>query len=118
MRSYAEWRALLAAERLPCAVVDLDAFDRNLAAIAAIAGGRPVRLATKSLRVVDLVARALKPGGPFRGLLCYSPEEAAFLNASGFDDLLVAYPTLRASDLAHLRALHERGVTVRLVVDG
>ena len=54
---------------------------------------------------------------PYRGLLCYAAEEASFLHQEGFDDLMVAYPTFQSSDLATLRDLHERGASVKAVVD-
>ena len=41
----------------PYGVVDLDAFDRNAASLEARAGGTPLRVATKSLRIGALVDR-------------------------------------------------------------
>jgi D-serine deaminase-like pyridoxal phosphate-dependent protein len=69
------------------------------------------------VRVPALIARVLKHGPPYRGLMCYSAEEAELLRSQGFDDLLVAYPTVRASDLAALRRLHENGARVVATVD-
>jgi D-serine deaminase-like pyridoxal phosphate-dependent protein len=43
----------------PLAVVDLDAFDANAADLARRAGGKPIRVASKSLRVPALIERAL-----------------------------------------------------------
>jgi D-serine deaminase-like pyridoxal phosphate-dependent protein len=115
---FARLREAVKGENLPAAIVDLDAFDRNAAALALAAAGKPVRLATKSLRVPELISRALRSSPLFRGLLCYSAQEARFLASKGFDDLLVAYPTLQRSDLAALREIHESGKTISLVVDG
>lgn len=111
--------AILRDERLPAVVVDLDAFDHNVAHAAGIVApsGLGLRLATKSVRVVALIRRALESGAPYRGLMCFSAEEARFLAGEGFDDLLVAYPTLQRVDLVALRELHEGGTTVWLVVD-
>ncbi|MDP7114710.1 MAG: alanine racemase, partial [Myxococcota bacterium] len=111
--------AILRDERLPAVVVDLDAFDRNVAHAAGIVApsGLSLRLATKSVRVPALIRRALDAGDPYRGLMCFSAEEAHFLADQGFDDLLVAYPTLQRSDLDALRELHEAGKVVWLVVD-
>jgi D-serine deaminase-like pyridoxal phosphate-dependent protein len=106
-------------ERLPAALVDLEAFDRNARMLASIAAasGKTIRIATKSLRVPSLIRRALESHPAYRGLMCYSAEEALFLHELGFDDLLVAYPTLRPSDLQALRAIHDRGAKASLVVD-
>lgn len=113
------WREVLAQERLPAAVVDLDAFDRNAAALEAMVApsGRPIRLATKSVRVPALIRRVLDRGSAWQGLMCFCSGEATLLAAEGFDDLLVAYPTLQEAELAELRELHEAGTTVALVVD-
>lgn len=119
--SYDQWRRVLVAEPLPAVVVDLAAFDRNVAAIAAMLGEGEIRhtlrIATKSIRVPELTRRILAFGPPYQGLMCYAAAEAALLAELDFDDFLVAYPTVQASDLAALRSLHESGKTVRLVVD-
>ena len=104
-------------ERLPAAFVDLDAFDRNVAHVAELAGEQPVRVATKSLRVPALIRRVMDSSETYRGLMCFTVEEAAFLYGEGFDDLLIAYPTVQSSDMALLRELHEAGADVKLMVD-
>jgi len=111
--------SILRDERLPAVLVDLDAFERNVAHAAGYVseGGLALRLATKSVRVPALIRRVLDTGAPFSGLMCYSAEEAGFLAEQGFDDLLVAYPTLQRSDLLALREVHESGRTAWLMVD-
>ena len=42
----------------PLVVVDLDAFDANAADLARRAGGKSIRIASKSLRVPALIERA------------------------------------------------------------
>ena len=90
----------------PLAIVDLGAFDRNAADMTRRAAGRPIRVATKSLRCRYLIERALATPG-YRGVMCYSLPEALWLHAMGTsDDLLVAYPTV---DRRALRALAADG---------
>jgi len=91
----------------PFAVVDLDAFDANLEDLLRRANGKPLRLASKSLRVRDLQARAL--AGGFRGMLCFTLPEALWLASLGHTDLVVGYPTV---DRAALRQLSDHDVTV------
>lgn len=121
-KSYATWCRILTGERYPAAVVDLDAFDANVALVARVLRERGhnhrLRLATKSIRVPELIRRVLAFGPPYQGLMCYAVEEAEFLASQGFDDLLIAYPTVQPCDLTGLRRLHESGTTVRLMVDG
>ena len=84
----------------PFAVVDLDAFDANLVDLMRRANGKPLRLASKSLRVRDLEDRALRGG--FRGMLCFTLPEALWLASLGHTDLVVGYPTV---DRAAVRQL-------------
>jgi D-serine deaminase-like pyridoxal phosphate-dependent protein len=115
-----DFRDLLAGERLPAALVDLDALDRNVDRVRArvAGGGRFVRVASKSVRHRGLLRRILDRGGElFRGLLCFAAEEAAWLAQGGFDDLLVAYPTVQSAALDAVAAEVRRGRTIRCVVD-
>lgn len=114
----------IADERLPAAVVDLDAFDRNVARFVALAerGDVTLRVASKSLRVPSLLERALRLGAPrVSGILAYAVREAEALHARGLDDLLVAYPpSVRRGedqDLARAARLAARGATLALTVD-
>lgn len=91
----------------PLAVVDLDAFDHNAADLVRRAAGRPIRVASKSVRCRYLVERVLRRAG-FAGVMAYSLPEARWLAGewAGTDlagtDILVAYPT---TDHAALRLL-------------
>ena len=117
---YDDFRALLEGARLPCALVDLDALERNVDRLAAqIHGtGKTLRVASKSVRHVGLLRRILERGGAgFVGVMCFSLEEAAHLVDHGFDDLLVAYPSVGRAALAEVAARVAEGATIRLVAD-
>lgn len=101
----------------PTVVVDLDAFDANATDLARRAGGKPVRVATKSLRVPALVSRALAAPG-FRGVLAYSLREALWLHAQGLcDDLVMGYPSVDAPALRALVNAPSAARAVTLMVD-
>lgn len=101
----------------PFGVADLDAFDRNAAELARRADGKPIRLATKSLRCPELMRRALRSPG-FAGLMCYNLPEALWLYRLGIsDDLLVAYPTVDRAALAELAADPGAAAAVAITVD-
>jgi len=89
----------------PFAVVDLDAFWTNARDLHRRAGGKPIRLASKSIRCRELLKRALEFDAGVRGTLAYALPEALWLADHGFRDLVVAYPTV---DRAALRALAAR----------
>lgn len=119
--SYDRLRSALRGVRLPCALVDLDLFERNIAGLAAAVRttGKTLRIASKSVRSPVLLERIAKGLGPlFGGVMAYTVEEAAFLAEEGFRDLLVAYPTLQPSDLDLLCTWNRRkGSRMALVVD-
>jgi len=78
--------------------LDLEAFDRNAADLLRRAGGKPVRLASKSVRCRALTERAL--GAGMRGVLAFTLPEALWLAAKDPDgeppvseDVVVGYPT-------------------------
>lgn len=103
----------------PLAVVDLDAFDRNAASLVRRAGGTPVRLATKSVRVRSLLERAHAVPG-VRGLMAYALREALWLVASSpgaAQDVLVAYPCVDLGALTDLCRSPEALARTTLVVD-
>lgn len=110
----------LRGQRLPAALVDLDALDRNVDRIARSLedSGKTLRVASKSVRHVGLLRRILERGGAsFRGVMCFTLEEACFLHDQGFDDLFVAYPSVQPAALAEVAARVKRGATIRLVAD-
>jgi D-serine deaminase-like pyridoxal phosphate-dependent protein len=97
----------------PFALVDLDAFDANAADMERRARGKPIRLASKSVRCRALQERVLTRDG-FRGTMAYTLPEALWLASTGLEDLLVAYPT---ADAGALRELSEGGADVAVMVD-
>ena len=101
----------------PLAVVDLDAFDANAADLARRAGDKPIRVASKSLRVPALIERALALPG-FRGVLAYTLREALVLHDLGLsDDIVVAYPTLDRGALRDLVSSPSAAAATTLMVD-
>ena len=99
------------------AIVDLAAFDRNAADMTRRAAGRPIRVATKSLRCRYLIERALATPG-YQGVMCYSLPEALWLHAMGTsDDLLVAYPTVDRQALRALAADEVAGRRITIMAD-
>ncbi|MEU1685271.1 amino acid deaminase/aldolase [Micromonospora sp. NPDC005707] len=101
----------------PYAVVDLSAFDANADALVDRAAGKPVRIASKSVRVRELLTRALaRPG--WHGVMAFTLPEALWLARSGVsDDVLVAYPTADRRALAELAADPALADAVTLMVD-
>jgi D-serine deaminase-like pyridoxal phosphate-dependent protein len=101
----------------PLMVVDLDAFDANATDLVRRAGGKPIRLASKSVRVPSLIERALAAPG-FRGVRAYNLREPLWLEREGItDDVVIAYPTVDRPALAELVASPSAASHITLMVD-
>ncbi|MEU8579871.1 amino acid deaminase/aldolase [Streptomyces abikoensis] len=100
----------------PLAVVDTGAFDANAADLVRRAGGKPVRVASKSVRCRALLERVLARDG-FAGVLAYTLAEALWLARSGIPDVLVAYPSTDRTSLAELTSDPKLAAAVTLMVD-
>lgn len=120
MGDWERFRRALGAERLPAALVDLDALEANVDLLRGQLGDGPVtlRIATKSVRHVGLLKAIRDRGGPrFSGWMTFSAHETAFLATLGFDDFLLAYPISRIPEAEAIVDLVVRGKRVVTVVD-
>jgi D-serine deaminase-like pyridoxal phosphate-dependent protein len=91
----------------PFAFVDLDALAANADSMLSRAAGKPIRVASKSVRCNEVLDRIDERWDGFRGLLCFTVAEALKLAERGRRDLVVAYPSVdrrsisRLAELAH-----------------
>ncbi|MFJ5636200.1 amino acid deaminase/aldolase [Streptomyces goshikiensis] len=100
----------------PLAIVDLDAFDANADDLVRRAGGKPVRVASKSVRCRALLERVLaRPG--FAGIMSYTLAESLWLARSGFEDVLLAYPSADRAGFAELAGDPKLAAAVTVMVD-
>lgn len=140
---YDRYKTVFRGCRFPLAFVDLDRFDRNIAYVARTqkrrnktirvaskgwAGRRShtgrqrrnktIRVASKSIRSAGLLKRIFQKGGNgFRGILAFTMEEAGYLIDQGFDDIIVAYPSVQPSDLELFTQKARQGAGLALVAD-
>jgi D-serine deaminase-like pyridoxal phosphate-dependent protein len=119
-QDYLRYREIFKGTRFPFAFVDLDKFDRNVDYVAATQEhtGKTIRVHTKSLRCGALTKRIFEKGGTqYRGLMTFTVEETAWLSAQGFNDFIVAYPSVQPSDIDRMIQLTRAGRSVSLMVD-
>jgi D-serine deaminase-like pyridoxal phosphate-dependent protein len=108
--------ALTAHLQAPVAVVDLLALQHNAEDLVRRASGKPIRIATKSVRCRAVLDWALaRPG--FAGLMAYSLPEALWLARQGAIDVLVAYPTANTEAIASLGDQDDLRTAITLMVD-
>ncbi|MFI5668855.1 amino acid deaminase/aldolase [Streptomyces sp. NPDC051704] len=100
----------------PLAIVDLDAFDANADDLVRRAAGKPIRVASKSVRCRALLERVLaRPG--FAGIMSYTLAESIWLARSGFEDVLLAYPSADRTGFAELAGDPKLAAAVTVMVD-
>ncbi len=106
----------------PFGVIDRAALAYNAADLARRAGGVPIRVASKSIRVRGVLEAVLaRPG--FAGVLAYTLREALWLadsrarGGSDLDDVVVGYPTADRAALARLVADEQLAARVTLMID-
>jgi D-serine deaminase-like pyridoxal phosphate-dependent protein len=99
----------------PFALVDLDALWANARAMAARAHGKPIRVATKSVRCRGMHERVLAAELGYRGLMTFTLAETLWLHDLGARDLLLAYPTADRDSLARLARIDGAGRPIVMV---
>lgn len=100
----------------PLAVVDLDAFDANAADLVRRAAGKPIRVASKSVRCRALLERVLAMDG-FAGIMSYTLAESLWLARAGFDDVLLAYPSADRAAYGELTADPVAAARITVLLD-
>jgi D-serine deaminase-like pyridoxal phosphate-dependent protein len=116
-RRYAHYRAALHGKPLPLAWLDRNALKHNALELLERAGDLPIRLATKSIRCRQVLREVQQLDARFQGLMCYHADEAAWLSEQGFDDLLVAYPTMQTGSLEAVARRVKQGARIALMTD-
>lgn len=116
------WRGIDAAARAarldsPALIIERNALGHNIDDLRRRAGGVPIRVATKSLRVRSVIGDILTHDG-FAGALAYSVDEARWL-ATDLDipDVLMGYPTTSRGPIGRLIADDVARERVTLLVD-
>ncbi|MFG2028038.1 amino acid deaminase/aldolase [Streptomyces sp. NPDC048825] len=100
----------------PVAIVDLEAFDANAEDLERRAAGKPVRVASKSVRCRALLERVLARDG-FAGIMSFTLDESLWLARSGFEDVLLAYPSADRKAYAELASDPKLAASVTVMVD-
>ncbi|MBT0774059.1 alanine racemase [Kineosporia sp. J2-2] len=103
----------------PVAVIDLPSLETNAADLLRRAQGKPIRLASKSIRCRAVLERVHGQPG-FAGVLGYTLAEAIWLATDPthpFPDVVVGYPTAERGALRRLAADEVARERVTLMID-
>ncbi|GGL35528.1 alanine racemase [Planomonospora parontospora subsp. antibiotica] len=100
----------------PFAVLDLAALRANAADMTRRARGKPIRVASKSIRSRPVLQRILAMDG-YTGTMAYTLPEALWLASTGLRDILVAYPTADRTAMTRLTTDPRAAREITLMVD-
>lgn len=92
MQDYTYYKKALHDVAMPCAFIDADILSQNITQIAANNHNKNIRIASKSIQSVPVLNDIFKASPIFKGIMCFTADEAIYLNQCGFDDLLIAHP--------------------------
>jgi D-serine deaminase-like pyridoxal phosphate-dependent protein len=113
------WRALTTAVADvsgPVAVIHLGALRYNALDMVVRSGGVPIRVASKSVRVREVVDATLALPG-YRGILAFTLPEALWLAERGHDDVVLGYPTVDRAAILALASDADAASRITLMVD-
>ncbi|MFB4348886.1 amino acid deaminase/aldolase [Microbacterium sp. CR_7] len=99
----------------PVAVIHREALRHNALDMLVRAGGLPIRVASKSVRVRAVLDAVLQLPG-YRGILAFTLPEALWL-AETHDDIVIGYPTVDRAALSELFASEQAARRITLMVD-
>lgn len=99
----------------PVAVIDREALRFNAMDLLVRAGGLPIRVASKSVRVRAVLDAVLALPG-YHGILAFTLAEALWL-AQDHDDIMLGYPTVDRAGLEQLFADEQAAQRITLMVD-
>ena len=102
---YERYESAFAELEPPFAFADLDAVKANAQTMLGQAQGKPIRIASKSVRCRGLLRRLLDHAPGFQGLLNFTVPESLWLHEDGFRNLVVAYPWTGLAALEQLAAV-------------
>lgn len=101
----------------PFAWVDLNSLDANIQFINEQTKSKYVRVATKSVRSVEMLQYIEKELHRFNGWMTFTLEETLFLLERGFDNFLIGYPQLDKLALEKIIPYIVAGKKVVFMVD-
>lgn len=118
MNRYLQYKKILQSNSFPLSYIDMDLLDVNIKRVVERAGNKKIRIATKSVRSLEVLKYLEKNlGEKFNGYMCYSCQEALWLSSQGLDNLLVAYPSVDSESIRKISSLVSEGKKIYLMAD-
>ncbi len=117
LSQYQYYKNRLADLQYPHVCLDVDLLDKNIQANLGRAGDKKIRLASKSIRCVEVLKYIFETHDAFQGIMAYHGAEVLFLIEHGFDDILLGYPVVDKSLIEQLTQQIKIGKQICFMVD-
>ncbi len=101
----------------PYAWLDLNALDANIEFVNRACKTKPVRIATKSIRSVDVLKYIERNLANCSGYMTYTAAETLYLIDNGFNHFLVGYPVMEKESVRKLLLAVKEGKDITFMVD-
>lgn len=116
-KSYSDYLQILQDYEAPYAFVDLDYLDKNITDILKRAGNLKIRIASKSIRSVEILRYIFSKSNQFEGIMSFTTKETLYLLNQGFDNILLGYPSVNETEIEQLAVQIAQGKNIQLMVD-
>ncbi|MCB0502282.1 MAG: amino acid deaminase/aldolase, partial [Bacteroidetes bacterium] len=117
MSKYKYYKSIFKGQRMPLAYVDLDLMHQNIDVLIERAKSKNIRIASKSIRCKSVMDRILQSNNQFKGIMCFTAEEAVYLAENRFDDIILAYPVVHPPHIQAIANKVRSGAKIYLMVD-
>ncbi|MFW9929749.1 MAG: amino acid deaminase/aldolase [Candidatus Thorarchaeota archaeon] len=114
---YIYYKSALGNLSKPLAFVDMDLLNKNIEDVITRAQDKQIRIASKSIRSLQLLEKISRHSKQFNGIMSYSALEAEYLFQNGFDNILIAYPVIDKKLLEKLIPFVKNNKFLTLMVD-
>lgn len=117
MKTYQEYKKTFQNQQFPLAYVDMDLLDKNIDTILKRADRGTIRIASKSVRSIDILKYLFEKSDRFQGLMSFTIPESLKLIQKGFDNILLGYPSVDTNLISKVADTISKGKTIVLMVD-
>ncbi|GEK34358.1 alanine racemase [Kurthia sibirica] len=101
----------------PFAWVDLNTVDRNITILSLQSKDKKIRIATKSIRSLEML-RYLEENIPyFNGWMTFTAAETCYLASQGLDNFLLGYPVMEKQAVIDCCQFIKKGKTIIFMID-
>lgn len=117
MSLYSQYEKAFSNIPRPFAFLDLKHLDENILFVKEHLGDKHIRIATKSIRSVEVLNYIAQSFPTNSGWMTFSAKEILFLAKKGFDHFLMGYPILEREDVEQLIPFIREGKEIVWMVD-